>query len=323
MKAWTCDRYGGAKGLELRELAPPEPGAGELRVRVLATSLNPLDWRFLAPDPWFLRLLERGWFRPGRPVPGVDIAGVVEAVGDEVEDFVPGQEVFGWGKGGLAERAIVSATQLVPLPDGVDPGDAASMGVAGCTALQGLRDHGQLQAGQRVLVNGASGGVGHLAVQLARELGGQVTAVCHARNAGFVQQLGAERVLDYTTVDFTAGQPGYDLVLDMVGNASLEAIAGALAPRGRCVIVGFPTQGWHGGMGRMAHALWRSWRTPQSFSPFTAEERREDMALLVGMLREGKLRVERERRWAFAEARDALLHLESGRPRGKVVVDGP
>jgi NADPH:quinone reductase-like Zn-dependent oxidoreductase len=247
MKALVRRRYGGPGVVRVEEVERPAPINEQVLVRVRASSLNKYDWHALRGWPRVFRLISRGGtLRPKEPLFGVDFAGVVEAVGNDVDDLEPGDEVFGGSDGAFAE--YVTATNLVRKPANVSFEEAAAVPIAGLTALQALRDHGQLEAGEQVLINGASGGVGTLAVQIAKALGAHVTAVCGTRNTEQARGLGADRVLDYTREDFTREDARYDLVLDVAGGHSWLAIRRVLPPDGRFVVVGA-----HGNRRQLGH----------------------------------------------------------------------
>ena len=246
MQAWTYRCYGSADVLKLENVAKPVPGDDQVLVRVRAASVNPLDWHYLHGAPYIMRM-GSGIGAPEDPRIGVDFAGTVEAVGKAVSRFKPGDAVFGGADGAFAEYVIVRDSKaLAAKPGKLTFEQAASIPIAGLTALQALRDAGQIQAGQKVLVNGASGGVGSFAVQIAKSFGAEVTGVCSTRNLDMVRALGADHVVDYTREDFTLGDVRYDLVVDMVGNRGPFEIKRVLAPKGRLVIIGGPRGNWIG-----------------------------------------------------------------------------
>jgi NADPH:quinone reductase-like Zn-dependent oxidoreductase len=286
-------------------------------VRVRASSLNKADWHELRGWPRFLRPMTRnGVVRPKTALFGTDFAGVVEAVGKDVTDLAPGDEVFGARSGAFAE--YVSAVSVVRKPSNVTFEEAATMGIAGVTALQGLRDHGNLQPGQRVLINGASGGVGTLTVQIAKALGAHVTAVCSTRNLEQTRELGADRVLDYTRQDFTREPERYDLVVDVAGGHSWRAIQRVLEPEGRLVIVGA-----HGSRGQLRHiaAVWltsRFGKKPVKF--FVAKIDRPNLQALADLLESGELKPAIDRTYELTEAQDAFRTFGEGHVRGKLVL---
>ena len=249
MQAIVNDKYGSPDRLELREIDKPALGDDDgVLVRVCAASLNPYDWHFMRGRPYVMRLMV-GFRRPKQIVRGADVAGRVEAVGKNVTRFRPGDEVFGAGKSGsLAEYVRSGENDFAPKPAALSFEQAAALPMAGCTALQAVRDHGKLQPGQSVLINGAAGGVGTFAVQIAKAFGGEVTGVCSTGNVDMVRAIGADNVVDYTVEDFTRKGPRYDLIIDTVGNRSLTAIRRALTPKGTFVLLG-------GGGGRLLGPL--------------------------------------------------------------------
>jgi NADPH:quinone reductase-like Zn-dependent oxidoreductase len=317
MRALVRHRYGGAGVVRVQEVAQPEPGDDEALVRVRASSINKADWHSLRGWPRFFRLLSRrGTFRPKEQRLGTDFAGVVEAVGKDVADLRSGDEVFGGRDGAFAE--YVSAKEVVKKPANVSFEEAATMGIAGLTALQGLRHHGKLQPGERVLINGASGGVGTLAIQIAKALGGEVTAVCGARNLAQASALGADRVIDRSQENFTRGEARYDLILDVAGGHSWRALQRALEPQGRVVLVGA-----HGSRRQLRHlaALWlASRRGKHQLSFFVANFNKGDLQRLADLLESGQLKPAIDRTYDLAEAQDALRTFGEGHVRGKLVL---
>jgi NADPH:quinone reductase-like Zn-dependent oxidoreductase len=320
MLAIRASCYGGTDTLRLEEVAKPEPGDDELLIAVHAASLNPLDWHFMAGRPYIMRL-ESGIGRPGDSRVGVDFAGTVEAVGRNVREFRPGEAVFGSRSGAFAEYLLASERHVVRKPPGVSFEEAAAVPVAAITALQAVRDAGHVGPGTRVLINGASGGVGTYAVQIAKSLGADVTGVSSGRNAELVLSLGADRVIDYTRDDFTSGAARYDVIIDNVGNHALPAYRRALEPDGILVIVTGPkTNRWLGPVGRW---IWASLSDPfvsQAQVTLLAAMKPEDLAVLRDMLAAGTLRSVIDRRFSLAEVPDAIAYLERGRTRGKNVI---
>jgi NADPH:quinone reductase-like Zn-dependent oxidoreductase len=316
-KALVRRRFGGPGMVRVEEVDRPALTDERVLVRVRASSLNKADWHELRGWPRFLRPVTRnGVLRPKTALLGTDFAGVVEAVGKDVTDLAPGDEVFGGRSGAFAE--YVSALSVVRKPPNVSFEEAATMGIAGLTALQGLRDHGNLQAGERVLINGASGGVGTLAVQIAKALGAHVTAVCSTRNLEQTRGLGADRVLDYTRQDFTREPERYDLVLDVAGGHSWRAIRRVLEPEGRLVIVGA-----HGSRGQLRHiaAVWLASRFgKQTAKFFVAKFNKADLQTLADLLSSGELKPAIDRTYELAEAEAALRTFGEGHVRGKLVL---
>ncbi len=321
MKAVTYDTYGTSDVLEIRDVAVPTVTDDGVLVRVHAAAVNPLDWHFLTGTPYLMHVAGAGLFRPKRHIPGVDVAGTVEAVGAGVSELAPGDEAFGWSRGGsLAEYVCVPADQLVPKPAEVTFEQAAAVPVAAFTALQGLRDKGRIRPGQKVLVNGASGGVGTFAVQLATWFGAEVTGVCSPPNVDTVRSLGATRVIDYSREDFTESGERYDVVLDIAGNRSLSECRSVLTPDGTYVLVGGPKGRWLGPLPRLLHALLLSRLVRQRLVSYIAQETRQDLLLLQGLLAAGTLTPVIDRTYPLDDAAAALAYQGAGHARGKIVV---
>lgn len=323
MKAVVYRCYGAPEVLKVEEVARLAPADDELLVRVHAASLNPLDWHYMEGSPYIMRL-EVGIGAPKDPRMGVDFSGTVEATGKGVEHFKVGDAVFGAHDGAFAEYVTVRESRAVALkPEQISFGEAASLPIAAITALQALRDKGQLHAGQKVLINGASGGVGTFAVQLAKWLGGEVTGVCSTRNVELVRSLGAEHVIDYSREDFTRGTEHYDLIIDNVGNHPLLDYRRVMTPHGILVVVGGPNSRGQllGPLSIMLDATLLSHFVSQRFEPFLAELNPKDLALLADMARQGKLRAVIDRRYPLAQLPDAMRYLEAGHARGKIVID--
>jgi NADPH:quinone reductase-like Zn-dependent oxidoreductase len=324
VKAVTRDRYGSPDVLELREIDKPSLTPDGMLVRVRAASINPYDWHMLRGVPYLVRLME-GVRTPKAKVLGADAAGVVEAVGSEVKDFKPGDEVFGTRYGALAEYFYGRERNFVPKPSTLTFEQAAAIPMAAVTALQGLRDRGRLQTGQRVLINGAAGGVGTFAVQIARWLGAEVTGVCSTRNVELVRSLGAAHVIDYTADDFTRNGNRYDLIFDVVGNRSLRDFRRALTHRGTFVFVG--GGGVEASQGHVFGPLIRSLRgsvlnrfVSQNFLPFLAKIHKDDLHVLKELVEAREVKPVVDRTYPLAEAADAMRYLETGHVRGKVIV---
>lgn len=321
MKAIARDTYGPADGLELRNIERPEIGGGEVLVRVHAAGVDRGVWHVMTGLPYPIRLAGYGFRAPKSPVPGADVAGVVEAVGSDVTRFAPGDEVFGIGTGAFAEYARAPADKLAPKPANLSFEQAATVGISGSTALQALRDHAQVEAGQAVLIIGASGGVGTYAVQLAKVFGAEVTAVCSTAKVDMVRSLGADHVIDYAQADFAEGGKRYDVILDIGGNASLARLRRALAADGTLVIAGGETSGrWLGGSDRQVRALVLSRFIGQTLKTFVAKENHADLLVLKELIEAGKVTPEIDRSYPLAEAPDAISYLLQGRARGKVVI---
>ena len=325
MKAIRYDRYGPPDVLELADVDMPEIGGDEMLVRVRAASVNPLDWHLMRGKPYLVRMMT-GLSRPRASAArlGADMAGSVEAVGANVTGFRPGDEVFGGleNRGTLAE--YISIRQDGPVltkPAGLTFEQAASVPVAAYTALQALRDQGRVQAGNQVLVNGASGGVGTFAVQIAKALGAEVTGVCSTRNTEMVASIGAERVVDYTREDFTQERRRYDLLIDIAGSRSLAETRRVLVPKGVLVVVGGPNKGrWIGPFGRTIRMLLQSPAVSQRMVSFLAHQNRDDLAVLRQLLDAGKVTPVIDRTYRLNQVAEAVRYLETGHARGKVVI---
>lgn len=324
MKAAVYTDYGPPDVLELKEIKKPVPNDDQVLVKVRAASLNPLDWHFLRGTPFIARIGMMGLRKPKNPRLGVDLAGEVEAVGKNVTQFKPGDEVFGQKFGAFAEYVCVRADRAIVLkPTALTFEQAASVPVAAITALQGLRDQGKVQPGQKVLINGASGGVGTFAVQIAKSLGAEVTGVCSTRNLDLVRSLGADHVIDYTKEDFTKGAERYDVILDNVGNQPLSGFQRALKPNGICVMIGGggPNDGGLiGPMGRPIKALLTSPFRSQKMGMFMADVTPQDLNILGEMLQSGKVKPVIDRTYPLSQIREAIRYLEDGHARGKVVL---
>lgn len=320
MKAITYRSYGTPDVLQLAEIDQPSLGDDQVLVAVEAASVNPVDWHAVTGTPYLFRL-QGGLRTPKRNTTGSDVAGRVEAVGRNVTQYQPGDEVFGNGSGTLAEYVTVSEDTVVPKPAALTFVQAGAVGVAALTALQGLRDHGDLQSGQKVLINGAAGGVGTYAVQIAKALGAEVTGVCSTRNVDLVRSLGADHVVDYTQEDFAEDERRYDLLLDNVGNRSLTACRSTLKPDGTYVIVSGPKKNrLLGPVMRMARALVFFRFVSQDAIWFVAKINKADLVTLKELLESGKVVPVVDRQYELSEAAEAFRYLGQGHARGKVVV---
>jgi NADPH:quinone reductase-like Zn-dependent oxidoreductase len=313
--------YGSPDVLRYADVQRPTPKDNEVLVRVRAASVNPLDWHYLEGTPYLVRM-DAGFGKPENPRLGVDFAGTVAAVGRSVTRFKPGDEVFGGKFGALADYVAVREDRAIVLkPGNVTFEQAASVPIAAITALQGLRDKGQVRAGQKVLINGASGGVGTFAVQIAKVFGAEVTGVCSTRNVALVRSIGADHVIDYTREDFTKSDQHYDLIVDNVGTHSLLQYRRVLNPKGIYVMIGSTTPGnWFGFLARPVEGLLLSPFVSQKFSMILAELNKEDLAALGALMESGKLTPVIDRTYKLTDAAEALRYLEKGHARGKVVV---
>ena len=321
MKAIVQDTYGSADVLELRDIGTPEIAVGEVLVRVHAAGVDRGVWHLMTGLPYPVRLAGYGLRAPKIPVPGTNMAGVVEAVGQEVTRFQPGDEVFGIGKGTFAEYARAPENKLAPKPANLTFEQAAAVAVSGLTALQGLRDHGRVQPGQTVLITGASGGVGTFAVQLAAAFGAQVTGVCGTTKVDLVRSISAGHVIDYTREDFADGKQRYDVILDIGGNPSLSRLRRALTPKGTLVIAGGETRGrWLGGTDRQLRAVLLSRFVDQKLTTFICRENHEDLLVLKELIEAGRITPVIDRSYPLSEAPKAIRYLEQGHARGKVVI---
>jgi NADPH:quinone reductase-like Zn-dependent oxidoreductase len=318
MKAAVYSRYGPPDVLQIRDVEKPVPKDNEVLIKVRAASVNPLDWRLLRGRPYIVRILF-GLRKPRITRPGRDVAGQIEAVGRNVTQFKPGDQVFGLCRGACAEYACTSESALVTKPNNVTFEQAASVPVAALTALQGLRDKGQIQPGQKVLINGAAGGVGTFAVQIAKSFGADVTGVCSTRNVEMVRSIGADRVIDYTQEDFTQGTQRFDLIFDCVGNHSLSACRRVLNPNGICVMAGGPSKVWIA-LTRALKALVLSRFMSQKFVMFIARSNKEDLNIMCELMEAGKVRPVIDKRYSLSEVPEAIRYLEEGHARGKVVI---
>jgi NADPH:quinone reductase-like Zn-dependent oxidoreductase len=322
VKAIVYRNYGSPDVLKCEEVANPTPGHDEVLIKVRAASVNPADWHLMEGKPSFARLLfGLGLLKPKDTRIGRDVAGQVEAVGKNVTQFKPGAEVFGVCHGAFAEYACASESKLATKPDKVTFEQAASVGIAALTALQGLRDKGQIQAGQKVLINGAAGGVGTFAVQVAKSFGTEVTGVCSTRNVEMVRSIGADHVIDYTREDFTKGGQCYDLIFDCVGNHSLSAYRHVLSPKGILIMAGeLSGRGMTGIVARLVTALVLSWFASQKLVAFLARPNKEDLTIMHDLMKAGKVKPVIDKHYSLSEVPEAIRYLEEKHARGKVVV---
>lgn len=322
MKAIEYDTFGAPDVLELRDVPKPEVAPDQVLIRVRAASPNPWDWHYLRGVPYVARLQGMGLRRPKKRILGGDVAGEVEAVGDAVTSLRPGDHVYGFvGGGGFAEFAAARESVVAPKPKNLSFQEAATVPLAALTALQGLRDVGGVRAGQRVLIIGASGGVGTFAVQLAKSLGADVTGVCSGRNVDLVRELGADAVVDYTREDVTRSGRRFDVVFQLAGTASPLRLRRVLTPKG-CLV---QSSGDASGrvlapLGRVMGAVLLSPFVGQTLRPSITKVRRDDLVFLTGLIEAGTIRPVIDRTYPLRESADAIRYLETGRARGKVAI---
>jgi len=322
MKAVVYRCYGSPNVLEYVDVAKPTPADGEVLVKVVAASVNPLDWHYMRGEPYLMRLMGAGVGAPADPRMGVDFAGVVESVGENVKDFKSGDEVFGGRSGAFAEYVIVPESRAIVMkPDNMSFKQAASVGIAGVTAIQALRNHGKLRPGQKVLINGASGGVGTFAVQIAKAMGAEVTGVCSTRNVEMVLGLGADHVFDYKKESYVDSGEQYDLIVDMVGNHSLLSNRKVLKPDGKFVIVGGAAGKWLGPMMRPIMAALMSPFVEQEFGMMLATFSNDDLNELGELMRTGKVTPVLDQSFGLHAVPEAISYSEEGHARGKIIIE--
>ncbi len=321
MKAIVYRCYGSPDVLTYEDIEKPMPGDDEVLVKVHAASVNPLDWHYMRGSPYFIRL-GSGVGAPKDIRLGVDFAGTIEAVGKDVQQFKPGDEVFGGANGAFSEYVTVRDSRALAMkPANITFEQAASVPIAAITALQALRDKGKIKTGHRVLINGASGGVGTFAVQIAKSFGAEVTGVCSTRNVEMVRSIGADHVFDYKKEDYTESGKQYDLIIDNVGNHSLLANRRVLSPEGVLVIVGGAGGNWLGPLIRPIKALLLSPFVGQEFVLILAQLRQEDLAILADLMQAGTVTPVIDRSYRLSEVPAAIRYSEEGHARGKIVVD--
>ncbi len=321
MQAIVQHSYGTADVLRLEQINTPEIADHEVLIRVHAAGLDRGTWHFMTGRPYLMRIMGYGFRKPKNDVSGLDVAGTVVAVGSDVTRFAVGDEVFGIGRGSFAEFAAAREDKLAAKPLNITFEQAAAAGVSAITALQALRDAGRIQAGQRVLIIGASGGVGSYAVQLAKAFGAEVTGVCSTEKLDLVRSLGADHVIDYTREDFADGSQRYDLILDIAGNPTLARLRRALTPTGTAVIVGGESKGnLTGGIDRQLRAVIMSVFVGQRLTGVVNKENAGDLEVIAEFIGAGRVTPSVERSYPLAQVPDAMRHLVAGRVRGKVVI---
>jgi NADPH:quinone reductase-like Zn-dependent oxidoreductase len=321
MKAIVHDSYGSTDVLDFRDVDIPQIADDEVLVRVHAAGVDRGVWHIMTGLPYPLRLGGYGLRAPKTPVLGMDMAGVVEAVGKDVTRFHSGDEVFGVGKGTFAEYARTPESKLAPKPKNLTFEEAAAVAISGQTALQGLRDHAHVGQDQKVLIIGGSGGVGTFAVQLAIAFGAEVTAVCSTTKAEMVRSLGADQVIDYTREDFAKGDVRYDVIFDIGGNSSLSRLRRTLTPKGTLIIVGGETSSrWLAGADRQLRAMLQSPFISQKMGTFISKANHQDLIVLKELIESEKIMPVIDRTFPLAEVPNAIRYLEQGKARGKVVI---
>ena len=319
MQAIVYPHYGPPSVLQLSEIAKPTPADNEVLIRVRAACVNPYDWHFLRGSPYGIRFMT-GLRHPKSQQLGVDLAGEVEAAGSQVTQFHPGDAVFGMGSGAFAEFARAPESGLALKPANITFEQAASVPIAALTALQGLRDHGHLQPNQKVLINGAAGGVGTFAVQIAGALGAEATGVCSTRNVEMVRTLGANHVVDYTQTDFTQCGDRYDILLDCIGNHPLQACRRVLNPKGFYIGVGGQSGKWVAPMDRAIRARVLNRFVSQQLQFMMAKSSQPGLNLLAEWMATGKVTPAIDRTYNLSQVPAAIRYLEEGHARGKVVI---
>lgn len=320
MKSYIRTRYCGPEDLELQEFPVPSLKPNEVLIKVKATSVNPADWHMMRGTPYFIRLMIG--FKPKNIFIGSDMAGVVEKIGDDVKSWKPGDavvsDIMRSKTGAFGEYAVATEDILVGKPENVSFEDAAALPIAGLTALQALRDWGSLQEGQRVLINGASGGVGSYAVQIAKWMGTEVTGICSTLNVELVKSLGADHVIDYKHEDFRTKKEKYDLILDLVGNCTASTARKLLNPNGTVLLIGW------GGFAHMikfmTHGAWLNKTSHFNFKSNTAKMHTSDLQQLLELLESGQIKSLIDKTYTFEQLREAIAYQEKGHARGKVVV---
>ncbi len=323
MKAIAQDRYGAPEVLKLVEIDTPTVGDDDVLVRVRAASVHIGDWHVMTGLPYVLRVLGFGFRAPKARVRGLDLGGTVEAVGKNVTRFQAGDDVFGTGDGSFAEYARAREDSLMAKPAGLTFEQAATVPTSACSALKALRNEGEIQSGQKVLIVGASGGVGMFAVQIAKSFGAEVTGVCSTAKADLVRSLGADHVIDYTREDFARGKQRYDLIVDLGGSRPLSALRRALKPTGTLVLAGGEGGGsLLGGIGNWLKALVLTPFVSQRLRPLTSKDKHDDLVVVKELIDAGKLTPRIDRTYPLSEVAEAFRYLKSGRAQGKIVIAG-
>lgn len=318
MQAFVYHRYGSPDVLELETVAQPHLQDDEVLVQVMALSINPAEWHLMRASIWMIRTVT-GLTKPKKPILRADLAGCVVAVGKTVSNFQVGDYVFGRSyEGGLAEYACLKANQAVQIPQNISIESAAATPLASLTALIALRDKGQVKTGEKILINGASGGIGTFAVQLANYYGAEVTGVCSASNTELIHKLGAQHVIDYTIEDFTEGKQKFDIVIDLIGNHPISALKKVLKPKGRCVLVGYTNAS--NTLGFMFKGMWYSLMGKQKFASMNTEIKKEDLEFIAKLIGHGHVKPVIERVYQFKDLPNAFKYLGSRRAKGKLVV---
>jgi NADPH:quinone reductase-like Zn-dependent oxidoreductase len=321
MKAIIHNTYGSPEDvLEFQEVKKPTVGDDDVLVAVHAAGVHIGDWLVTSGLPYLIRLMGYGLRKPKTNVPGMELAGSVIAVGKNVEQFQIGDEVFGFGKGAFAEYASIPQDALVLKPANATFEQAAAVPISAFTALQGVRDHGEVQPGQKVLIIGASGGVGTFAVQIAKAYGAEVTGVCSTGNVDMVRSIGADHVIDYTKGEITGGGQRFDVILDMAGNRSLSALRRALTPKGTLVIVGGSGGRWLMGFGRTIRALMLSPFVSQKLRQFISATTKEDLVVLQGLIEAGKIAPVVDRTFPLSATAEAIAYVGERHTQGKTVL---
>jgi len=321
MKAVVYRCYGSSDVLNLEDVEKPIPADDEVLVKVAAAAVNPLDWHYMRGEPYLMRMMS-GLGAPDDTSLGVDFAGTVKVVGNNVKLFKPGDEVFGRKTGAFAEYVVVRESRALAMkPANMTFEQAASVPIAAVTALQALRDKGNVKPGQKVLINGASGGVGTFAVQIAKAFGAEVTGVCSTRNVEMVRSIGADHVFDYTKEDYTESGQQYDLIVDMVGNHSLLANKRVLTPDGKFVIIGGAKGNWLGPLLGPIKAAILSPFVDQEFGMMIASMHRDDLAFLGELMQAGEVTPVIDRNYRLSEVPEAIQYSEEGHARGKIIID--